>query len=32
MIVLGMKDLEELDDLLDSREYHDFVLKEAEGS
>jgi glycine cleavage system H protein len=31
MIVLGMKDLEELDDLLDSREYHDFVLKEAEG-
>jgi glycine cleavage system H protein len=32
MIVLGMKDLEELDDLLDSREYHEFVLKEAEGS
>ncbi|MCX5845558.1 MAG: glycine cleavage system protein GcvH [Deltaproteobacteria bacterium] len=31
MIVVGMKDLEELDDLLDSREYHDFVLKEAEG-
>ncbi len=31
MIVLGMKDLEELDDLLDSREYHDFVLKETEG-
>ena len=31
MIVVGMKDLEELDDLLDSSEYHDFVLKEAEG-
>ena len=31
MIVVGMKDLEELDDLLDSREYHDFVLKESEG-
>jgi glycine cleavage system H protein len=31
MIVIGMKDMEELDDLLDSREYHDFVLKEAEG-
>jgi glycine cleavage system H protein len=31
MIVVEMKDLEELDDLLDSREYHDFVIKEAEG-
>jgi glycine cleavage system H protein len=32
MIVLGMKDLEELDDLLDSRDYHDFVLKEEDGA
>ena len=32
MIVVGMKDLEELDDLLDSRDYHDFVLKEEEGN
>jgi glycine cleavage system H protein len=31
MIVVEMNDLEELDDLLDSREYHDFVIKEAEG-
>jgi len=31
MIVVGMKDLEELDDLLDSRDYHDFVLKEEDG-
>jgi len=31
MIVVEMKDLEELDDLLDSREYHDFVIKEAES-
>ena len=32
MIVVGMKDLEELDDLLDSRDYHDFVLKEEDGA
>jgi glycine cleavage system H protein len=31
MIILEMSDSEELDDLLDSREYHDFVLKEAES-
>jgi glycine cleavage system H protein len=31
MITLEMSDSEELDDLLDSREYHDFVLKEAES-
>jgi glycine cleavage system H protein len=31
MITLEMTDSEELDDLLDSREYHDFVLKEAES-
>jgi glycine cleavage system H protein len=31
MITLEMSDSEELDDLLDPREYHDFVLKEAEG-
>jgi glycine cleavage system H protein len=31
MITLEMSDTEELDDLLDSREYHDFVLKEAES-
>jgi len=31
MITLEMADTEELDDLLDSREYHDFVLKEAES-
>ena len=31
MITLEMSDAEELDDLLDSREYHDFVLKEAES-
>ena len=30
MIVVEMNDQEELDDLLDSREYHDFVLREAE--
>jgi len=30
MITLEMSDSEELDDLLDPREYHDFVLKEAE--
>jgi glycine cleavage system H protein len=30
MIVVEMNDPEELDDLLDSREYHDFVLKEVE--
>lgn len=32
MIVVEMSDLEELDDLLDSREYHDFVLRESEGA
>jgi glycine cleavage system H protein len=31
MITLEMSDSEELDDLLDSREYHDFVLKETES-
>ncbi|MGZ6209811.1 MAG: glycine cleavage system protein GcvH [Syntrophales bacterium] len=31
MITLEMSDSEELDDLLDSREYHEFVLKEAES-
>jgi len=31
MIVVEMKDPEELDDLLDSREYHDYVLKELGG-
>ncbi|MGO9136702.1 MAG: glycine cleavage system protein GcvH [Syntrophales bacterium] len=31
MITLEMADTEELDDLLDSREYHDFVLREAES-
>lgn len=31
MIILEMSDSEELDDLLDPREYHDFVLKEAES-
>ena len=31
MITLEMSDSEELDDLLDSREYLDFVLKEAES-
>jgi glycine cleavage system H protein len=31
MITLEMSDSEELDDLLDPREYHDFVLREAES-
>jgi len=31
MITLEMSDSDELDDLLDPREYHDFVLKEAES-
>ena len=31
MITLEMTDSEELDDLLDSREYNDFVVKEAES-
>ena len=30
LIVVEMKNLEELDDLLDAREYHDFVSQEAE--
>jgi glycine cleavage system H protein len=29
MIVMEMRDMEELDDLLDAGEYHDFVLKEV---
>jgi glycine cleavage system H protein len=29
MIVVGINDPEELDDLLDSREYHDFVVREV---
>ena len=32
MIVVEINDIEELDDLLDSREYHDCVIKEAEGN
>lgn len=31
MIVVEMNDLDELDDLLDARGYHDFVLQETEG-
>jgi glycine cleavage system H protein len=31
MIVVEMKDLDELDDLLDSRGYHDFIIRELEG-
>jgi glycine cleavage system H protein len=30
MIIVGMDDLEELDDLLDTRGYQDFVIREAE--
>ena len=31
MVVIDMKDLDELDDLLDSRGYHDFIVQEVEG-
>ncbi|MCX7634425.1 MAG: glycine cleavage system protein GcvH [Syntrophales bacterium] len=31
MIVVEMKDLDELDDLLDARGYHDFIVHEIEG-
>lgn len=31
MIVVDMKDLDELDDLLDARGYHDFIVQEVEG-
>jgi glycine cleavage system H protein len=31
MVVITMSDLEELDDLLDSRGYHDFVVQELGG-
>jgi glycine cleavage system H protein len=31
MIVVEMKDLDELDDLLDARGYHDFIVNEVEG-
>jgi glycine cleavage system H protein len=31
MIIVEIKDPEELDDLLDSHGYHDFVIQEAEG-
>ena len=31
MIVIEMKDLDELDDLLDARGYHDFIVQEVEG-
>jgi len=31
MIVVEMKDLDELDDLLDARGYHDFIVQEVEG-
>jgi len=31
MIVVEMKDLDELDDLLDGRGYHDFIIQEVEG-
>jgi glycine cleavage system H protein len=30
LIVVEMKDLDELDDLLDAKGYHDFVLQEGE--
>lgn len=30
MLIVEMEDLEELDDLLDTRAYHDFVIREAE--
>ncbi|MDX9746270.1 MAG: glycine cleavage system protein GcvH [Syntrophales bacterium] len=30
LIVVEMQDLDELDDLLDAKEYHDFVLQEGE--
>ena len=31
MIVVEMKDLDELDDLLDARGYQDFIIQEVEG-
>lgn len=31
LIVVGMNDIDELDDLLDAREYHDFIAQEAGG-
>lgn len=31
LIVVEMSDIDELDDLLDAREYHDFIAQEAEG-
>ncbi len=31
MIVVEMKDLDELDDLLDARGYHDFIVQEVDG-
>jgi glycine cleavage system H protein len=31
MIVVEMHDLDELDDLLDARGYHDFILQETDG-
>ena len=31
MIVIAMSDLDELDDLLDARGYHDFIIQEVEG-
>jgi glycine cleavage system H protein len=31
MIVVGMSDLDELDDLLDAKGYHDFIAQEAES-
>ena len=31
MIVIEMSDLDELDDLLDARGYHDFIIQEVEG-
>lgn len=31
LIVVGMRDLHELDDLLDAKGYHDFIAQEAES-
>ena len=31
MIVVEIKDIDELDDLLDARGYHDFIVNEVEG-
>jgi glycine cleavage system H protein len=31
LVVIGMSDLDELDDLLDAKGYHDFIAQEAES-